>query len=158
MSDLTLTLLRLGFLAMLWAFVLIGISVMRTDLFGIKPAKEGPADGAASAQPKATKPAKPSRKAPKTVAVTEGALSGTTLTLGADQITLGRASENSLVLEDDYVSSRHARLYPYQGDWIVEDLGSTNGTYIGTDKVTEPTVVKAGTRIKVGRTVLELRK
>jgi pSer/pThr/pTyr-binding forkhead associated (FHA) protein len=156
-SDLTLTLLRLGFLALLWTFVLIGISVMRTDMFGIKPAKEAAAP-AATGQPKAAKPAKPSRKAPKTVAVTEGALTGTTLTLGADQITMGRASDNSLVLDDDYVSSRHARLYPYQGDWVVEDLGSTNGTYIGTDKVTEPTVVKAGTRVKVGRTVLELRK
>jgi pSer/pThr/pTyr-binding forkhead associated (FHA) protein len=77
----------------------------------------------------------------------------------ADQpITLGRASDNTIVLDDDYASNYHARLRPYEGRWLVEDLGSTNGTYLDKQKVTSPSVVPIGVPVKVGKTLLELRK
>jgi protein phosphatase len=74
------------------------------------------------------------------------------------QITIGRANDATLVLSDDYASSRHARLFPQNGQWIVEDLGSTNGTYLDRQKVTQPTPVPAGVPIRIGKTVLELRR
>ena len=73
-------------------------------------------------------------------------------------MTLGRADDSTLVLTDDYASSNHARLVPGDGAWTVEDLGSTNGTYLGGSKVTGPTPVPLGQQIRIGKTVLELRR
>jgi len=90
--------------------------------------------------------------------VTAGGLTGTTIGLSNEQITIGRANDATLVLNDDYASSRHARLFPQDGQWIVEDLGSTNGTYLDRQKVTQPTPVPPGVPIRIGKTVLELRR
>jgi pSer/pThr/pTyr-binding forkhead associated (FHA) protein len=90
--------------------------------------------------------------------VTAGPLAGTQIELADQQITVGRADDATLVLNDDYASTRHARLFPQDGQWIVEDLGSTNGTYLDRQKVTQPTPVQVGVPIRIGKTVLELRK
>jgi pSer/pThr/pTyr-binding forkhead associated (FHA) protein len=73
-------------------------------------------------------------------------------------ITIGRAADSTIVLDDDYASSHHARVYPHDGMWLVEDLGSTNGTYLDRRKVDGPTPVQIGIPIRIGKTVLELRK
>jgi pSer/pThr/pTyr-binding forkhead associated (FHA) protein len=90
--------------------------------------------------------------------VTGGPLRGTTLPLGASAILIGRAPSCTLVLDDDYSSSRHARIYPQDGGWFVEDLGSTNGTFIGRDKVDVPTPLRVGTEVRVGQSTLELQR
>jgi pSer/pThr/pTyr-binding forkhead associated (FHA) protein len=95
---------------------------------------------------------------PRLLVVTAGSLQGTSLNLSAEQITLGRANDATLVLDDDYASNRHARIFPQDGQWIVEDLGSTNGTYLDRQKLTRPTPVPVGVPIRIGRTVLELRR
>ena len=77
---------------------------------------------------------------------------------GDQPVTLGRSHESTIVLDDDYVSGRHARFYPHDGQWVVEDMGSTNGTYIDRTKVTTPTPVKIGVPVRIGKTVVELRK
>ena len=163
MSELTLTIIRLGFLAVLWMFVLTAVSVMRSDLFGRRvasrpqPRKAQPAPRPAR-QEKAAKPAKGRRGVPTALVVTQGALSGTSVRLGDQPVTLGRSQDSTIVLDDDYVSGRHARFYPHEGQWVVEDLGSTNGTYIDRAKVTAPTPVKIGMPVRIGKTVVELRK
>ena len=86
-----------------------------------------------------------------------GALAGTRITLGEAPITIGRAEDSTLVITDDYASARHARLVPRAGQWYLEDLGSTNGTYLDRAKVTAPTPVPLGVPIRIGRTSLELR-
>ncbi|MEU3572298.1 FHA domain-containing protein, partial [Kitasatospora sp. NPDC036755] len=79
--------------------------------------------------------------------------------LAGQTITLGRAHDSTIVLDDDYASSRHARIYPDQtGQWTVEDLGSTNGTYLDRQRLTAPTPLQPGMPIRIGRTVIELRK
>ena len=78
--------------------------------------------------------------------------------LGDAPLTIGRAPDSTLVLTDDYASSRHARLVPRDGQWLVEDMGSTNGTYVDRSKVTAPTPVGPGTPIRIGKSILELRK
>jgi FHA domain-containing protein len=161
MSALSLTIIRVGFLAVLWLFVIAAIGVVRTDLLGgpASSTRRGRARQAQAArQPRPARPQRPGRGSPRFLVVTAGALKGTSLDLAQQQITLGRANDATLVLNDDYASSRHARIFPQDGQWIVEDLGSTNGTYLDRQKVTRPTPVPLGVPIRIGKTVLELRR
>jgi pSer/pThr/pTyr-binding forkhead associated (FHA) protein len=167
-SELTLTVIRLGFLAVLWAFILTLAGVMRTDMFGQRISRSTSAPPARNPKParsaapspkgKPPKPPKARRGAPRTMVVLEGSLKGTEITLTDAPITIGRAGDSTLVLNDDYASHRHARLYPHEGAWVVEDLGSTNGTYLDRTRLTAPTVVAPGTPIRVGKTTFELRR
>jgi pSer/pThr/pTyr-binding forkhead associated (FHA) protein len=164
MNALTLTLIRLAFLAVLWLFVIAAVGVVRTDLFGPSGTSRRQARKRQQPRSRPAQPAKPSRSgrggraAPQQLVVTGGDLAGTTMGLADQQITIGRANDATLVLTDDYASSRHARLFPQDGRWIVEDLGSTNGTYLDRQKVTQPTPVPVGVPIRIGKTVLELRR
>jgi pSer/pThr/pTyr-binding forkhead associated (FHA) protein len=157
MNALTLTLIRLAFLAVLWLFVIAAVGVVRTDLFGSSRASRRTRQQRAR-PPQPPKPGRGGRTAPQQLLVTAGALAGTAVGLTDQQITIGRASDATLVLADDYASTRHARLFPQDGQWIVEDLGSTNGTYLDRQKVTQPTPVPVGVPIRIGKTVLELRR
>ena len=161
MNALTLTLIRVAFLAVLWLFVIAAIGVVRTDLFGAAASKIRRRGRNQAPQRQAQRPArqpKPSRGTPRFLVVTDGGLSGVSIDLTDQQITLGRANDATLVLNDDYASSRHARIFPQDGQWLVEDLGSTNGTYLDRQKVTRPTPVPIGVPIRIGKTVLELRR
>jgi pSer/pThr/pTyr-binding forkhead associated (FHA) protein len=159
MNALTLTLIRVAFLAVLWLFVIAAIGVVRTDLFGTAAGKlRRGRNRAPQRQPQRPPRQKTGRGTPRFLVVTEGGLSGVSIDLTDQQITLGRANDAALVLNDDYASSRHARIFPQDGQWIVEDLGSTNGTYLDRQKVTRPTPVPIGVPIRIGKTVLELRR
>ncbi len=162
MNALTLTLIRLAFLAVLWLFVIAAVGVVRTDMFGPSPStrkQRRQQKAARAAKPaRAPRPVRAGRGAPQRLLVTAGDLAGQSIGLTDQQITIGRANDATLVLSDDYASSRHARLFPQDGQWIVEDLGSTNGTYLDRQKVTQPTPVPAGVPIRIGKTVLELRR
>ncbi|MGD0699431.1 MAG: FHA domain-containing protein [Trebonia sp.] len=159
MNALTLTLIRVAFLAVLWLFVIAAIGVVRTDLFGTAAAKvRRPRNQSAPRPATPAKPQKPGRGTPRFLVVTEGALAGMSIDLADQQITLGRANDATLVLNDDYSSTHHARIFPQDGQWIVEDLGSTNGTYLDRQKVIRPTPVPVGVPIRIGKTVLELRR
>ena len=159
MNALTLTLIRVAFLAVLWLFVIAAIGVVRTDLFGTAAAKVRRSRNQAPPRPAVPpRPQKPGRGTPRFLVVTEGALTGVSIDLADQQITLGRANDATLVLNDDYASTHHARIFPQDGQWIVEDLGSTNGTYLDRQKVIRPTPVPVGVPIRIGKTVLELRR
>src|SRR5215472_3299925 len=152
MNELSLTIIRVACLAVLWLFVIAAIGVVRTDLLG------GPSTTARRGRARPAQAPRAGRGSPRILVVTAGALKGTSLDLSQQQITLGRANDATLVLNDDYASSRHARIFPQDGQWIVEDLGSTNGTYLDRQKVTRPTPVPLGVPIRIGKTVLELRR
>lgn len=158
MSPLTLLLIRLAFLALLWLFVIAAVGVVRTDMFGVAGAGRKAKRQRQPKPPRQARPARAGRGEAHRLLVTSGALAGTSLGLSGQQITVGRANDATLVLNDDYASSRHARLYPQDGQWVVEDLGSTNGTYLDRQKVTQPTPVPVGVPIRIGKTVLELRR
>jgi pSer/pThr/pTyr-binding forkhead associated (FHA) protein len=166
MNPLTLDLIKLAFLAVLWLFVIAAVGVVRTDLFD-QPASQrrqrrAARQGARRGPPPPPRPAARqsgrSRTSARQVVVTGGNLAGTTITLADQQITIGRAADATIVLTDDYASTRHARIFPQNGEWIVEDLGSTNGTYLDRQKVTQPIPVPVGVPIRIGKTVLELRR
>jgi hypothetical protein len=164
MDALTLTLIRVAFLAVLWLFVIAAIGVVRTDLLGSvstrvrRARKQQPAPLPPPRPAKAAKPVKPGRGTPRFLVVTEGALAGMSIDLADQQITMGRSNDATLVLNDDYASTYHARVFPQDGQWLVEDLGSTNGTYLDRQKVSRPTLVPVGVPIRIGKTVLELRR
>jgi hypothetical protein len=159
-SALVVAAVKYGLLALLWLFVVVAFRIVRSDLSASKAVRAPAAAPAVAAAPRA--PAAPPggrrrRSAASRLVVTEGALAGTVIRLGEDAVTLGRADDSTLVLTDDYASSRHARLVPGDGTWMVEDLGSTNGTYLGNAKVVRPTPVPLGQPIRIGKTALELR-
>jgi hypothetical protein len=162
MSELTLTLIKLGFLAVLWLFVLSAISVIRSDIFGTKvPAAARQRGPKQKAKPKPLRPSrsrKPARGNPSALHVVSGANQGQSVPLGEGPILLGRGTDAAIRLDDDYVSTRHARFATNGEQWFVEDLGSTNGTYIGSQRITTPVPVGLGIQVRVGKTVVELRK
>ncbi len=159
MPDIVLAAARFGFLVLLWIFVFTVVGVIRRDLFA------GSRAGRLVATPRGVnvaagnaRPAKVKKgRAAHQLVVTAGALAGTKITLGEAPITIGRAEDSTLVITDDYASARHARLVPRDGQWVLEDLGSTNGTYLDRSKVSGPTPVPLGVPIRIGRTSLELR-
>jgi pSer/pThr/pTyr-binding forkhead associated (FHA) protein len=155
MSELTLFLIRIAYLAILWIFVLSAISVIRSDMFGAR--LPTPAGGKAPKQQKQKAPPK-RRGAPTHVAVVQGPNSGATAALSEAPILIGRGNDAAIRLDDDYVSTRHARIAASGDQWFVEDLGSTNGTYLGNQRLTQPTTIMLGSQVRIGKTVLELRK
>lgn len=174
MSELTVTVLRLGLLVLLWVFVLFVAGVLRTDLFGTRVVNRRPAkpkksrrgrrgkggNHAAPATPsQAPAPARPQRdpRQPTHLVLTSGPLTGTSLPLREAGVLIGRNPECALVLDDEFASGRHARIIRGQDGWYVEDLGSTNGTFLGQYRVGDPVPVETGTSIRIGRTVIELR-
>ena len=161
MSELTLVLIRFAYLAILWIFVLSCISVIRSDMFGARLPRQAGGRGQARTErrprPK-TKPAKPRRGAPTQVVVLEGANKGESVSLEKAPLLIGRGNDAAIRLDDDYVSTRHARIASSGDQWFVEDLGSTNGTYIGTHRLTQPTTLQLGSTVRIGKTTLELRK
>ena len=155
MSELTLFLIRFAYLAVLWIFVLSAVSVVRTDMFGAR------APNARGNTPRTRKPRAPRsrrRGAPTRVVVVEGANAGDQAVLGDQPVLIGRGTDAVIRLDDDYVSTRHAQIVASGNTWYVEDLGSTNGTYVGSSRLTEPLAVTVGAQVRIGKTLLELRK
>jgi pSer/pThr/pTyr-binding forkhead associated (FHA) protein len=159
-SELTLFLIRVAYLAILWIFVLSAISVIRSDMFGARvPEAARGADAARKEKRGGGKKPPPKRRgSPSHVVVTEGSNAGARADLDHAPILIGRGSDAAIRLDDDYVSTRHARIAASGDQWFVEDLGSTNGTYIGTVRITQPTTITLGTQVRIGKTILELRK
>lgn len=154
MPELVLQLTRGGFLALLWLFVLLALQVVRSDLYaasGLKAAVPG-----RNGKPSRVRGGSRSRAA-RQLLVTQGPLAGSRITLDSRPILIGRADDSTLKLDDDYASTRHARIAQQGDEWYVEDLGSTNGTYLERAKVTGPTRVPLGTPVRIGKTVIELR-
>ncbi|WCD93409.1 FHA domain-containing protein FhaB/FipA [Microbacterium sp. nov. GSS16] len=162
MSELVLLLLRIGFLVLLWFFVFGVVYSLRADLFGVRvrkmPAGEAAALPAPSPAPKPVK--EPSNgRVPTHLIITSGPKTGLEVPLGsADSLSIGRSSESGLVIRDDYTSSHHARLSRRGDIWTIQDLDSTNGTYLDGRRLGDkPLQVSIGTPIKVGATTFELR-
>jgi pSer/pThr/pTyr-binding forkhead associated (FHA) protein len=170
LSELILLLLRVGFLILMWFFVFGVVYSLRADLFGVRVRKL-PAEataGAPAPAPTAAPAAKPSPSRPssgpatvataKRLVITSGPKAGLELPLSADSLTIGRSSESALVIRDDYTSSHHARLMLRGDSWAIQDLDSTNGTFVAGQRVgSSPVTLSLGTPIKVGATTFELR-
>lgn len=220
MSEVTLLLLRIGFLVLLWFFVFAVVYSLRVDLFGVRARKlpEGANATAPAAQPQpipAARKVTPGIATPapipqvppgvpiappqltgaagsvgagtagtagaaavasvlptpssaiggrattstvSRIVITSGPKAGLELPLGTEPLTIGRSSEAGLVIRDDFTSSHHARLVLWGTQWMVQDLDSTNGTWLGGKRIASPVPVSVGEPIKVGATTFEFRK
>jgi pSer/pThr/pTyr-binding forkhead associated (FHA) protein len=146
-----LTVLQVVLLALLYFFIWRAVRAVVLDLYGPREGRR------ARAQPRA-RPTKRARGNPTKVVllnerggkVSSHRLSGT--------LQIGRASTCDIRPSDNYISQLHAKISDRNGSWVIEDLGSTNGTYLNQRKVTIPTELAPGDRIRVGKTVLEVRK
>lgn len=161
MAPLVLTLLRFGFLALVWILVLVVILALRRDLgvgqrTRVVPAAAGRRGRPADPGPAPTPEEEPRQRATRLV-VLEGPTAGTVLPLASSPLLLGRAQEANLVLDDDYSSGRHARLFPQGTRWFLEDLGSTNGTFVDGAQLSRAQPLEIGQQIRIGKTVMELR-
>jgi pSer/pThr/pTyr-binding forkhead associated (FHA) protein len=169
MSELTLLVLQLGFLLLLWGFVFFVIYSLRSDLFGqrarrmVAPAAALPLDDVEVPASPATDPitrADPHATAetPTRLVITSGPREGMEIDLPPEQLTIGRSSESGLVIRDDYTSTHHARLMLWDQNWVIQDLDSTNGTFLDGARVTLPTAVGPGSAVTIGTTTFELRQ
>lgn len=231
MSELTFNLLRLGYLLLLWFFVLSAVAVLRRDISirgrsSAAPRISTPAETAAgpwvdpnaapglldaprnlptppiaqmsppiplpvievpgapaqqlrdpapaepiivgpaaSSFPNALpqplphhsqQPQPPQPQTPRYLAITGGPLSGSLLPLSGQPITIGRAASNTLVCDDDYASGHHARIFPTPQGWVVEDLGSTNGTFVNGSPLLGTMMLPIGTPVTIGHSELKL--
>jgi pSer/pThr/pTyr-binding forkhead associated (FHA) protein len=184
MSELTLLVLRLGFLLLLWFFVFVIVYALRSDLFGQRarrmpaaaapvaaafPAAATTAGGgrnktsASATEPASQQGARPSppradATTPRRLVITSGPREGLEIDLPNEQLTIGRSSESGLVIRDDYTSTHHARLMLWNDQWVIQDLDSTNGTFLAGSRVMLPTPVPPGTPVTIGTTSFELRR
>jgi len=186
MSALTLLILRIAFIAVLWVFVFAIVYALRSDLFGQRLRRKGadPAVSPFAATAVATPPAavvpvgagaaaavteaigsitrKRGAPAEPVVAsrlvITSGPKEGLEIELPSEQLAIGRSSESGLVIRDDYTSTHHARLLLWKDGWVVQDLDSTNGTFLDGTRVTLPTLVPLGAPVTIGTTTFELRR
>lgn len=167
MSELTLLLLRLLFLAIMWGFVFAIVYALRSDLFGQK-ARRMPVPAGAGAAPVVAAPSLAPKPAvartpvgsldARRLVITSGAKEGLEIDLPDEQLTIGRSQDSGLVIRDDYTSTHHARLLRWPEGWVIQDLDSTNGTYLDGTRVIVPTQVPLNTPVKIGTTSFELRR
>ncbi len=156
MPTLVLDLLKFLFLGILYLFVWRAVRAVWVE---VRPssARQAPAQRAPAPTPSRPPPRK-AKKGPARVTVIEGdRYKGKTFTLG-DELTIGRSENCTLVLDDAYVSQMHARIFRRGDGFVAEDLGSTNGTYLNRQRITSGVQLQRGDRIKIGKTVLEMRK
>lgn len=174
-TELTFAVLKYAFLILLWLFVWLVVRSLYRDVEVFSPhksrarrrkdrqARRAAKSPAPSARPmrstRATGSATRSSKQPTLLVVMDGPLAGMSVPLSASTITLGRAPSNTVVLDDEFVSSHHARVYPDPNteSWAIEDLNSTNGTVVNQQRISTPTVLPAGVPVRIGATTFELR-
>ncbi|HKH07997.1 MAG TPA: FHA domain-containing protein [Agromyces sp.] len=184
-SELTLLALQIGFLLLLWVFIFAIVYALRSDLFGQRVRKLQPDAPAAPPVAASAFPSSPAAAAPAAatapvmhpaaassgasgelastdnatrLVITSGTKAGAEFPLGHDEITIGRSSDSAIIIRDDYTSTHHARLMLWNGRWMIQDLDSTNGTFLNGSRVTVPTPIPLGATVKVGATTFELRR
>lgn len=175
MSELTLIVLRFGFLLLLWLFVFAIVYALRSDLFGAPVRKLRGGEPAPASAPAPQRAAPNPYQAPvvtpgagamptaggagpaRVLVITSGTASGTELELDDDVVTIGRSPDSTLIIMDEYTSTHHAQLARSGGGWVLSDLDSTNGTKLSGVRVSEPVILAPHTPVTIGKTTFELR-
>ncbi|RSX49159.1 FHA domain-containing protein FhaB/FipA [Bifidobacterium castoris] len=177
-TELTFAVLKYAFLILLWVFVWSIARSLYRDVASYSPRKSRArrkkerevrrkADAPVAATPASSTPNHPTAdatpavadKQPTLLVIIDGPLAGTSVPLNSAVITLGRAASNTVVLDDEFVSSHHARVYPDERShqWAIEDLHSTNGTVVNQQRITAPTILAPRIPVRIGATTFELR-
>lgn len=174
MTELTFALLKYGFLILLWVFIWLAVRSLHKDIetFSPRPSRSRRRREREMHKEKAEAPQAPVSRAtsssapvasgnvnPTLLVIIDGPLAGSSVPLAGAEIGLGRAASNTVVLDDEFVSSHHARVYrdPSSGQWAIEDLNSTNGTVVNQQRISQPTILPARVPVRIGATTFELR-
>jgi pSer/pThr/pTyr-binding forkhead associated (FHA) protein len=156
-SEIALTVIKVLFLALLWLFILSAVSVIRSDLFGrTVPSSDQSEPQELESPPPPPKRTKRPRGEPRVLVVTQGSQAGQSAALADGVILIGRGADCQIILDDDYVSTRHARVVSGENGIYVEDLGSTNGSYVNGQRITAPTTITMSDTVRIGKTILKL--
>lgn len=179
MSAQLLALLKISLLVLLYLFLFRVVRAVWAELQSPAPTSTGPTDelrppvpvaagrrapnvpvaepptGASAPLPP---PMRPSPTPTQLVVVAPETLAGQAHPLGTQGATIGRSSACSVAFDDAFVSTEHARVVPDSaGGWLVEDMGSTNGTWINGQRIVGSHGVRSGDRLGVGGVVAEFR-
>lgn len=171
MTELTFALLKYGFLILLWLFVWLAVRSLRHDVETFSPRtsrarrrrEREKQRSAAPSAPSRTDTGAPAQATPQAqptlLVIIDGPLAGSSVPLTGTEISLGRSASNTVVLDDEFVSAHHARVYrdQFSGQWAIEDLHSTNGTVVNQQRITQPTILPARVPARIGATTFELR-
>lgn len=172
LTELTFAILKYSFLVLLWVFVWFAVRSLRRDIEIFSPKKSRSFKNKYRRKPSNSSSENNQNNIvsrneefnklsenPTLLVIIDGPLAGSSFPLEPSGVTLGRSANNTVVLNDEFVSSHHARVYFNQSvkSWVLEDLGSTNGTMIGHNRVNEPVVLQPRTSVRIGATMFELR-
>lgn len=158
-SEITVTVLRFAFLILLWLFVFMVLAASRRDLGVGRNVRTARASADTATPDSPTSPSVTPAPRPRAtqLAIIDGSQAGVVMRLDDQPVTMGRSSDIEVSLEDDYASGHHARLFPQGSRWFLEDLGSTNGTFVGEQRLTRATPIEVGQNFRVGRTTMQLK-
>ncbi len=156
MSEQMLNILKLALLALIYLFLLRVVRAVWAEIGPPRTSTPRRQRGSAAAAPTPARLRRGRGNPTELVAVEPPEHAGRRYPLG-DEITVGRAAGCQITIDDTYVSQLHARVFRRDGDVFVEDLGSTNGTYLNRAKVSGPMMMQRGDRLQIGNTVLEVR-
>lgn len=154
MSEITLTIVKVLFLALLWLFIFFIASVIRSDLFGRAVPTSNP--GRQLQTPDRPRKSRRPKGRPRFLTIASGPAAGEQADLASGTVMIGRGADCQLILDDDYVSTRHTKVVASETGAYIEDLGSTNGTYVNGLRISAPTSVTLSDTIRIGKTVLKL--
>jgi len=159
MAPIVLTLLQAAFLLLLYIFVWRTARAMLRDLRAAPQTTPTPSAASPSSRPAPPPPrsSRTPRGTPRELVVHLPQGRPRVLRLDGGEVTFGRGERSTVPLSDSYASERHARVYQEGGQWLVADLGSTNGTFLNKAKLTTPTPIGPGDQIAIGKTVVEVR-
>src|SRR5688500_915269 len=157
MSEIALLIIKVVFLALLWLFILSAVSVIRSDLFGkTVRASDEPQPQELETPPPPPKKAKRQRGQPRVFMISQGNQAGLSADLAGGVFVIVRSADCQLLLVDDYVSSRLARFFGALSVFCIVYLGSTDGTYVIGQRLTEPTSITLADSVRIGKTMLRL--
>jgi len=158
-SEFLVAVLRIAYLALLWVLILFLARTVRTDMFGRRVVARTGAPASEASPPKAHRKARRGagrEPIPGALRIISGSRAGLVIQM-SDRILVGRGGDSNLPIEDDYASTHHAEFTQgIDGAWFIEDLRSTNGTYVNGQRIEEPTRLSIGDEVRIGRTTMSV--
>ena len=156
MSELALNVLRIGFVGVLWLFLGFLLYVLWQEIRGQDLAYANSSDWPLAAKGSALKRWL-LRTKPSELVVRTGTSQGLRIPLSGNLVSIGRSDDNTLILDEEFVSDHHARLRVRDDSWWLEDLSSTNGTWVKGERLTLARPLKVGWLFGIGDVVIEVR-
>jgi pSer/pThr/pTyr-binding forkhead associated (FHA) protein len=163
-SELALLLVRIGFVAVLWIFIFSLLSVIRADIYGRRVIRTVAQQSGSSVTnvdtgdtPEIATESEVESGGPSHLYVITGVSAGSRIPLDKRELFIGRAPSCELIVTDEFASSQHAKVVHIGGDWVIQDLDSTNGTYVDGVRIQTPEVLRMNVPVRVGKTTFELR-